>query len=116
MRSLMAGGCVATLLVLGQPARAEPGWYDCTAWGTSHTGRYTFRIGTDPCSVYWKELDRSLEIRRCAPPVIVAVKPFAVSNGYELAFDLATGRFEDFTPAWSDRGRCARISDGATPP
>ncbi len=93
---------------------AEPAWYGCTAWGSSHTGRYTFRIGTDPCSVYWKEIEAQLAIAECAPPRIVATKPFAVGNGYVLEFDLETGRFEDFTPVWSDRGRCERESGGST--
>ena len=102
------------LLVPAQAVGAVGTWHACTAWGTSHTGRYTFRISTAPCAVYWRELDRNLEIARCAPPVIVAIKPFAVSAGWELRFNLATGSFEDYTPTWSDRGRCVPVSDGAT--
>lgn len=108
----------AVLLLFGlgfaSPAFAEVRWYDCTAWGSSHTGRYTFLIGTAPCSVYWKEIDRHLAVAECAPPRIVAVKPFAVSTGYVLEFDLSTGRFEDFTPVWSDRGRCRASGRGTT--
>jgi len=95
------------------PAEGAAGWFDCTAWGSSHTGRYTFRIETKPCGVYWRELDRELAIELCQPPRIVAVKPFAVSSGYVLEFDLDSGRFEDFTPAFSDRGRCKAIDDPA---
>jgi hypothetical protein len=96
-------------LVLVAPVEAAAQWFDCTAWGSSHTGRYTFRIGTAPCAVYWREIDAHLVIAECAPPRIVAVKPFAVTPGYVVAFDLETGQFEDFTPAFSDRGRCEAI-------
>lgn len=98
-------------LALAAPADAAGQWFECTAWGLSHTGRYTFRIETDPCAVYWREVDANLDIALCAPPRIVAVKPFAVSSGYVVEFDLDTGRFEDFTPAFSDRGRCETIDD-----
>ena len=91
------------------PTDAAAGWFDCIAWGSSHTGRYTFRIETEPCGVYWRELNAELTIELCEPPRIVAVKPFAVASGYVIEFDLATGRFEDFTPAFSDRGRCRAI-------
>lgn len=97
------------------PAAAADGWYTCTAWGSSHTGHYTFRISLAPCSVYWAELDRDLKIARCAPPAVVAIKPFAVSSGWELHFDLATGYFEDFTPTFSDRGRCVPSADKSKP-
>jgi len=90
---------------------AEGTWYLCTAWGSSHTGHYTFRIATAPCAVYWHELDRDLRIVTCKPPLVVAEKPFAVSSGWDLHFDLATGRFEDFTPGWSDRGRCVGLKE-----
>jgi hypothetical protein len=106
---------VVVVLAPVQVAAAEGTWHTCVARGTSHTGRYTFRIATSPCSVYWRELDRNLEIARCAPPVIVAVKPFTVSAGWELHFNLATGAFEDFTPTWSDRGRCVSAGDGSAP-
>jgi hypothetical protein len=40
----------------------------------------------------------------------VAVKPFAVSSGYVVEFNLETGWFEDFTPSFSDRGRCEPVA------
>jgi hypothetical protein len=102
------------LTVLGlavlAPVEAVAQWFACTAWGSSHTGRYTFRIDTDPCAVYWREIDAHLSIELCAPPRIVATKPFAVSSGYVVEFNLETGRFEDFTPSFSDRGRCDPIT------
>jgi hypothetical protein len=101
---------VAALALLA-PGDAAGQWFDCTAWGSSHTGRYTFRIETEPCAVYWREIDAHLGIELCAPPRIVALKPFAVSSGYVVEFDLETGRFEDFTPTFSDRGRCEAIDD-----
>jgi hypothetical protein len=98
-------------LAAAAAAAADAGrWYACTAWGSSHTGKYTFRIATHPCSVYWKEIAVALEILKCEPPRILAVKPYAVANGYTLEFDLRTGRFEDSTPVWSDRGRCNAVS------
>jgi hypothetical protein len=106
----IAGRIVAGLAAVA-PADAAAQWYDCTAWGSSHTGRYTFRIETEPCGVYWREIDAHLAIELCAPPRIVAVKPFAVSSGYLVEFNLESGRFEDFTPSFSDRGRCEAIDD-----
>lgn len=93
-------------------AEAAPQWYSCTARGSSHTGLYTFLIDSEPCRVYWHEIKAHLAIEVCAPPRIVAVKPYAVSSGYNVEFDLATGRFEDFTPAFSDRGRCEPLHHG----
>jgi hypothetical protein len=105
--------CAVAGLVALAPAEAAAGWFDCTAWGSSHTGRYTFHIETEPCGVYWRELDAVLTIELCEPPRIVAVKPFAVASGYVVEFDLESGRFEDFTPAFSDIGRCRAIDDPA---
>ncbi len=107
---LVALAALALAMSAMAAAEAAPRWYACTAWGSSHTGRYTFRIDTDPCRVYWHELEADLAIAQCRPPRIVAVKPFAVSSGYVVAFDLATGGFEDFTPAFSDRGRCRAMT------
>jgi hypothetical protein len=101
---------IAGFVILA-PAGAAAQWFDCTAWGSSHTGRYTFRIGTEPCAVYWREIDAHLSIELCAPPRIVAVKPFAVASGYVVEFNLETGRFEDFTPSFSDIGRCEPVDD-----
>jgi hypothetical protein len=98
-------------LVLVAPAETAAQWLDCTAWGSSHTGRYTFRVETEPCGVYWREIDTHLDIKVCAPPRVVAIKPFAVSSGYVVEFNLDTGRFEDFTPSFSDRGRCEAIDE-----
>jgi hypothetical protein len=111
MRRFALALAVPALLI---PADAAAQWFDCTAWGSSHTGRYTFRVDTAPCAVYWRELDAHLVVETCAPPRIVAVKPFAVpsgavSSGYVVEFNLDTGRFEDFTPSFSDRGRCEAI-------
>jgi len=108
----MRWGLLFIVLVIPVAAwGGEGAWHTCIANGSSHTGRYTFFIRTSPCAVFWLELRRDLAIVRCDPPVIVATKPFAVSDGWELHFNMATGAFEDFTPTWSDRGRCSK-ADG----
>lgn len=103
------------LVLATSPAASRAGWYECAARGLSHTGHYTFRISLSPCKLYWAEVDRDLRNTRCAPPVIVATKPFAVSSGWELRFDLATGYFEDFTPSFSDRGHCVAVAVESKP-
>lgn len=93
------------LLLLASPAHSTS-QVQCTAWGGSHTGRYTFEITTDPCTVRWLEIERTLDILVCAPPILKAAKPFAPAKGYELHFNLETGIFSDHVPGWADRGSC----------
>jgi len=97
--------CTGVLLFSSFPAQAQSR-FQCTAWGGSHTGRYTFEITTDPCAIRWLEIDRKLEILVCRPPILKAVKPFAPAKGYELHFNLETGTFSDHVPGWADRGSC----------
>ncbi|MCC2110745.1 MAG: hypothetical protein KDJ16_01775 [Hyphomicrobiales bacterium] len=92
------------------PALAVPVHYDCTAWGGSHTSRYTFVVDAEACTVRWLQIDRMLEIEICTPPIIVATKPFAPAPGYRLRFNLATGAFSDHVPGWSEHGHC-RVVD-----
>lgn len=105
VRILASMGLPLLLLFLASPAHTASQFH-CTAWGGSHTGRYTFEISTDPCAVRWLEIDRTLEILACNPPVLKAVKPFAPAKGYELHFNLETGIFSDHVPGWADRGSC----------
>lgn len=99
-------------MAMSTPAAAdkEARWYKCTAFGGSHTGRYTFRVTLDPCAVYWLEIDRHLKIMSCQLPRIAAFKPFADSRHYALYFNLDNDVFSDHTAGWADRGRCVRSS------
>lgn len=99
------------LLLTANSAAAQPVRYACTAWGGSHTGRYTFEIDREACTVYWVEISKQLELRLCEPPRIVAIKPFAPAKGYELHFNLTSGVFSDHVPGWADRGSCAPNTD-----
>ena len=101
--AMMAAVCGAAV--------ATPLTYACTAWGGSHRSRYEFRIDAEKCSVYWRQIDRFLNIEKCQPPVIVAIKPFAPAAGYLLRFNLETGGFSDHVPGWSERGSC-RLLEG----
>lgn len=92
------------------PATPAPS-YQCTAWGGSHTGKYTFEIDIAPCRVHWLEIERSLEILVCSPPIIKAIKPFAPAKGYELHFNMETGVFSDHVPGWADRGSCQAANE-----
>jgi hypothetical protein len=96
--------CVATSLM------AQPVWLACTAWGGSHTGRYTFRVDARACRVYWKELDTDLEIQLCKPPRIRALKPFAANRDFFVTFNLSTGVFADHANGRADRGSCAPMA------
>jgi hypothetical protein len=83
--------------------------YACTAWGGSHTSRYTFFVNVHDCQMHWLEIERELEILACDLPRIVARKPFAPAAGYELRFNLQTGSFSDHVPGWAEYGACERV-------
>lgn len=103
---VLASASALLLLILSASPAYSASKVHCTAWGGSHTGRYTFEIETDPCAVRWLEIDRTLTILVCAPPILKAAKPFAPAKGYELHFNLETGVFSDHVPGWADRGSC----------
>lgn len=88
------------------PCPASPKEYTCTAWGGSHTGKYTFVIDTQKCEALWVEIGKSLKVATCNPPNLIAIKPFAPAKGYILKFNLETGTFSDHVPGWADRGTC----------
>ncbi len=91
---------------------AGPGWYRCIVKAASHTGRYTFRISTKPCRVYWHEVDAELKIRDCAGGRIAALKPSATDNLSIVWFDMKTGAFYDYLSGVKDRGSCTRMAEG----
>lgn len=97
---------ILSVAMAAVPARAEPIVLTCIAWGGSHTGRYTFEIDTEPCRVFWREIETALQIDRCQPPHIVARKPIAPTTEYIVEFRLDTGFFADHVPGWADRGHC----------
>ncbi len=99
---------LSIFLVFQAPVQAATVEYACTAWGGSHTGRYTFDIDHETCRVYWREIDTELDPLVCQPPRIEAAKPFAPAKGYVLKFNLETGSFSDHVPGWADRGFCAK--------
>ncbi len=101
----LAGG----VFVATAAEAAKPRWYACIAKASSHTGRYTFRLGIDPCSVYWREIDSHLKIRDCRPPIIAALKPSATDNHSIVWFNLQTGAFYDYLSGVKDRGWCAPV-------
>ncbi len=83
-------------------------WYKCTVKASSHTGRYTFRINTRNCSVYWKEIDTQLEVTQCRLPIIQALKPSAISELDIVSFNMKTGQFYDYLSGVHDRGTCIK--------
>jgi hypothetical protein len=92
-------------------AGAQSVQWACTAWGGSHTGRYTFDIDPGKCRIYWREIDTELDVQVCEPPRLKAQKPFAPAKGYVLKFNLETGSFSDHVPGWADRGSCERAKE-----
>ncbi len=101
----VAAAPVALALSAGIAA-AAPMTLACTAWGGSHTSRYTFDVDPAACTVFWREIDTPLKVLLCAPPRLEAMKPFSPASGYVLKFNLATGGFSDHVPGWAERGRC----------
>lgn len=99
---------VLTGTVLAMPAIAGPGagWYRCIARAASHTGRYTFRIDTEACVVYWLEIDTDMTLLHCQDGIIKALKPSAISNHDIVYFDMNTGYFHDYLSGVLDRGTC----------
>ncbi len=102
----------ALLLVASAQGAPAAQWFACSAWGGSHTGRYTFWIDSKSCAVHWKELGQDLAIDECEPPYIVARKPFAINDEYVLRFNTRTGAFSDSVSGATDFGRCQPIRGG----
>ena len=78
----------------------------CVARGNSHTVRMSFDFHPRSCRLYWRELDRFLEIEVCETPHIKALRPFAGNTDSYLAFNLETGAFVSRFGGVDDRGHC----------
>ena len=109
IRLLVLGGAISLQAIA--TLSAEPFWYRCIVKSSSHTGRYTFQITENPCSVYWHEIEIMLKIRDCELPVIAALKPSARDSLSVVWFDLVNGTFYDYLSGVKDRGRCTRINN-----
>ena len=108
----------AALLLVGLAAGAAPAsprlLLDCTAFGGSHTIRMSFDFHPDECRLHWREIERDLELAECAPPRLVARKPYAEDRDSLLHFHLATGAFIDQYGTVEDIGSCA-VSPAVAP-
>jgi hypothetical protein len=90
-------------------------WYRCVVKASSHTAVYTFRISTDPCKIYWQEIDTFINISECDPPVLSGLKPSARDEYSIVWFDLETGAFYDYLSGVKDRGRCSASEQEPAP-
>ena len=107
-RSLVTGITAVTYATAG--FASGPDWYQCIVKSSSHTGRYTFKIGQNPCSVYWHEIETKLRIRDCQLPVIAAFKPSARDDLSVVWFNMDTGKFYDYLSGVKDRGICKPVA------
>lgn len=106
-RSIFSG--ILIFFTLTSSSHLWAGWYKCVVYGSSHTGRYTFKIRKKPCAVYWLEIDSHLKIQSCDPPKITALKPSARDDLTVVKFNLATGFFSDYLAGFIDRGKCSLV-------
>lgn len=81
-------------------------WYRCIVKASSHLAFYTFKISADPCKIYWREIDRTIKISECKPPIISGLKPSAQDKYSVVWFNLETGSFYDYLSGVKDRGTC----------
>lgn len=81
-------------------------WYRCIVKASSHMGFYTFKINSDPCKIYWREIDTEIKISECNPPIISGLKPSAQDKYSVVWFNLETGAFYDYLSGVKDRGIC----------
>ncbi len=103
------------LMVNPAPAAHAASWYRCIVRAASHTGYYTFRISTNPCRIYWREINSWLEIQTCKKPVISGLKPSATDIYSIVWFNLEDGRFYDYLSGVKDRGYCKVVKSGRKP-
>lgn len=94
---------------------SEALWYRCIVKASSHLAYYTFRINSDPCRIYWREIDTKLNISECNPPIISGLKPSARDKYSVVWFNLETGYFYDYLSGVKDRGHCTASNDEPDP-
>ena len=98
-----------TLSLISQPLFADENnaqWYRCIVKASSHLAFYTFRIRTNPCEIYWREIDTSIKVSECKPPIISGLKPSAQDKYSVVWLNLETGAFYDYLSGVKDRGIC----------
>ena len=98
--------CMAAALDATGAGNENEKWYKCTAYGSSHTGRYTFRINKKACQVYWLEIDTQLKSVVCSGDIIRARKPSGRTVLDIVFFNMGTGYFYDYVSGVYDRGNC----------
>lgn len=81
-------------------------WYRCIVKASSHLAFYTFKISTNPCKIYWREIDTEIKISECKPPILSGLKPSAQDKYSVVWFNLETGSFYDYLSGVKDRGIC----------
>ena len=106
LRSPLAA-LVLVCLAAGPVPAAERLFLDCSAFGGSHTIRMSFLFRPDECRLHWREIERDLELVVCAPPRLVARKPYAEDRESLLHFHLRSGAFVDQYGTVEDVGSCA---------
>ena len=89
----------------------EAQWYRCIVNASSHMGFYTFKISTDPCNIYWREIDTEIKISECSPPIVSGLKPSAQDKYSVVWFNLKTGAFYDYLSGVKDRGICTAFKE-----
>ena len=95
------------------PAASESGErleLTCVARGNSHTARMSFDFYPQSCRLYWRELERFLDVDVCRPPVVRARRPFAGSTDSYLLFNLKSKAFVSRFGGVDDRGRCEDVT------
>ncbi len=109
---------ILALSLISQPLFAgenDAQWYRCIVKASSHLAFYTFRIRTNPCEIYWREIDTSIKISECNLPIISGLKPSAQDKYSVVWFNLETGAFYDYLSGVKDRGRCTKHDDEPRP-
>lgn len=91
--------------------KEESNWYRCIVKASSHLAFYTFKISTEPCKIYWREIDQEIEISECSLPILSGLKPSAQDKYSVVWFNLETGAFYDYLSGVKDRGICTQSKE-----
>ena len=84
----------------------------CSAFGGSHTIRMSFLFEEAECRLYWREISQVLEMEVCAPPHLVARKPYGDGRESLVHFHLGSGAFMDQWGGVEEAGRCVVGGEG----